>query len=62
MTKAFPEQNSRDVVPQKEQISIRLDEDIVGHVKQGGGRYQSRINDVRRAYVASNRREGKDAE
>lgn len=58
MGKAFPEQNSRDVVPQKEQIPIRRDEDIVEHVKEGGGGYQSHINEVLRACVASKRREG----
>ncbi|WP_251923394.1 BrnA antitoxin family protein [Salinibacter ruber] len=48
------------VVPasDKERITIRLDEDIVEHFKQGGPGYQSRINDVLRAYVTSKRMEG----
>lgn len=58
MGKASPKRNSRDVVPQKEQIPIRHDVDILEHVKEGGGGYQSHINEVLRARVASNRREG----
>jgi len=48
------------VVPasDKERITIRLDEDIIEHFKQGGPGYQSRINDVLRAYVTSKRLEG----
>ncbi len=47
------------VVPasDKQRITIRLDEDIVEHFKQGGPGYQSRINDVLRAYVTSKRLE-----
>ncbi len=52
------------VVPasDKERITIRLDEDIVEHFKQGGPGYQSRINDVLRAYVTSKRLEGECSE
>ena len=52
------------VVPSsdKERITIRLDEDIVEHFKQGGPGYQSRINDVLRAYVTSKRLEGEGSE
>jgi len=39
----------------QERITIRLDEDIIDHFKQGGPGYQSRINDVLRAYVTSKR-------
>jgi uncharacterized protein (DUF4415 family) len=48
------------VVPpsDKERITICLDEDVVEHFKQGGPGYQSRINDVLRAYVTSKRLEG----
>jgi len=47
------------VVPssEKKRITIRLDEDIVEHFKEGGAGYQSRINDVLRAYVTSKRLE-----
>ena len=52
------------VVPSsdKQRITIRLDEDIVEHFKQGGAGYQSRINDVLRAYVTSKRLEGSSKE
>lgn len=52
------------VVPasDKQRITIRLDEDIVEHFKQGGSGYQSRINDVLRAYVTSKRLERGDSE
>jgi len=45
------------VVPasDKERITIRLDEDIVEHFKQGGPGHQSRINNVLRAYVTAKR-------
>ncbi len=50
------------VVPssEKKRITIRLDEDIVEHFKQGGPGYQSRINDALRAYVTSKRLEEED--
>ena len=52
------------VVPssEKKRITIRVDEDIVEHFKQGGPGYQSRINDVLRAYVTSKRRGGDRSE
>jgi uncharacterized protein (DUF4415 family) len=52
------------VVPssEKKRITIRLDEDIVEHFKEGGPGYQSRINDVLRAYVTSKRLEGEGPE
>jgi len=52
------------VVPasDKQRITIRLDEDVVEHFKQGGPGYQSRINDVLRAYVTSKRLEGEGSE
>lgn len=45
------------VVPssEKKRITIRLDEDIIEHFKQGGAGYQSRINEVLRAYVTAHR-------
>lgn len=50
------------VVPaaEKERITIRLDTDIIEHFKQGGPGYQSRINDVLRAYVTAKRLEGEE--
>lgn len=52
------------VVPssEKERITIRLDKQIVEHFKEGGRGYQSRINDVLRAYVTSKRLEGEGSE
>jgi len=52
-------QKAKLVVPasDKQRITIRLDEEIVEHFKQGGPGYQSRINDVLRAYVTSKRLE-----
>jgi len=37
--------------PQKRAISIRLDADILDYFQKGGGRYQTRINQVLRAYI-----------
>jgi len=39
----------------KEKISIRLDEDVLAFFRAGGRGYQSRINDVLRAYVLTRR-------
>jgi len=38
---------------EKKRITIRLDEDIVEYFKKGGAGYQTRINDVLRAFVLS---------
>jgi uncharacterized protein (DUF4415 family) len=35
----------------KEQISIKLDRDVLAFFRKGGRRYQTRINDVLRAYM-----------
>ena len=39
----------------KEKISIRIDEDVLAFFRAGGRGYQSRINDVLRAYVLARR-------
>lgn len=39
------------VVPDKVPVSIRLDRDIVDFFKSKGGRYQTRMNAVLRAYM-----------
>ena len=39
------------VPPTKRAISIRLDDDVLRYFQAGGGRYQTRINQVLRAYV-----------
>lgn len=50
---------ARLVIPQgeKEQISIRLDRDVLDYFRASGRGYQTRINDVLRAYVLSKRME-----
>lgn len=50
-------QKARVVDPDvdKKRITIRLDEDIVEYFKEGGTGYQTRINDVLRAFVLAKR-------
>lgn len=45
------------VVPsgEKKRITIRLDEDVVDYFKRQGAGYQTRINDMLKAYVLSQR-------
>ena len=38
-------------LPQKKQVSLRIDEDILDFFKQQGSRYQTKIHAVLRAYV-----------
>lgn len=38
-------------MPRKKQITLRIDEDIIGWFKAQGDGYQTRINDLLRAYV-----------
>lgn len=44
------------IEPAKEQISIRLDREVLDYFRGSGRRYQSRINAVLRAYVDAQRR------
>lgn len=39
------------VIPRKQPVSIRLDEDVLTYFKETGPRYQTRINKVLRSYV-----------
>lgn len=50
-------QTTEFVVPstEKKRISIRLDEDVLSYFKQQGRGDQTRINDVLKAYVLSQR-------
>ena len=50
-------ETARLVVPtaEKKRITIRLDEDIIEHVKREGDGYQSRINAVLKAYGLARR-------
>jgi len=43
-------------VPSKEAISLRVDEDVLSWFREGGPRYQSRMNAVLRSYVQSMKR------
>lgn len=43
------------VVGNKQQLTLRLDRDVVDFFKQSGRRYQTRINAVLRAFVDANR-------
>lgn len=45
---------------EKEQISIRLDKDVLDHFRAEGEGYQTRINDVLRAYVLVRRMEDQE--
>jgi uncharacterized protein (DUF4415 family) len=42
-------------VPSKQQVTLRLDEDVLDFFKSGGKRYQTRINAVLRAFMESQR-------
>ena len=44
------------VIPDKKPISIRLDTDILEFFQQGGKNYQTRINNVLRAYVDAHKK------
>ncbi len=41
-------------IPLKKQVSLRIDEDILEFFKQHGGRYQTKMHAVLRAFVDSN--------
>jgi uncharacterized protein (DUF4415 family) len=41
--------------PSKKQVTLRIDEDVLSFFRGTGKRYQSRINSVLRAYMASHK-------
>ena len=43
-------------IPAKEAISLRIDSDVLSWFREGGPRYQSRMNAVLRSYVKSMKR------
>ena len=47
---------ARVAIPEKKPISLRLDSDILAYFQQGGPRYQTRINQVLRAYVEAHKK------
>jgi len=44
------------LAPGKEAISLRVDEDVLNWFREGGPRYQSRMNAVLRSYVQAMKR------
>jgi uncharacterized protein (DUF4415 family) len=42
---------ARVTIPEKKPVSLRLDADIIAFFQEDGPRYQTRINQVLRAYV-----------
>lgn len=48
------------VIPKKQPVSIRLDEDVLAYFKETGPRYQTRINKVLRSYVKAQKIKAKD--
>jgi uncharacterized protein (DUF4415 family) len=45
--------------PPKKAISLRLDQDVLTWFREGGPRYQTRMNAVLRSYMSAMEREGK---
>lgn len=43
-------------IAKKRQITLRLDEDVIAWFKQRGSGYQTRINEVLRAYVEASKK------
>lgn len=47
------------VIPKKQPVSIRLDEDVLSYFKETGPRYQTRINEVLRRFVKAQKAKAK---
>jgi uncharacterized protein (DUF4415 family) len=47
----FQQAKRASQLPEKKQVSLRIDEDILEFFKQQGSRYQTRMHAVLRAYV-----------
>jgi uncharacterized protein (DUF4415 family) len=43
------------IIPAKKPVSVKLDEDVLDFFKGRGGRYQTHINQVLRAYMLAHR-------
>lgn len=59
-----PEQFARSIarkglkpIPKKKQVTLRIDEDVLEWFKAGGSGYQTRINELLRAYKEAQDRE-----
>ncbi|MDR3443760.1 BrnA antitoxin family protein [Dyella sp.] len=50
MTTSTPTPSARTPSP-KQKVTLRLDRDVVAFFKQGGKGFQTRINQVLRAYI-----------
>ena len=46
------------VTPEKRQISIKIDREVLDYFRQGGPGYQTRMNSVLRSFVRAQRRGG----
>lgn len=51
----FQQAKRASQLPEKKQISLRIDEDILEFFKQQGRRYQTKMHAVLRAYVDGNK-------
>ncbi|MEP2830459.1 BrnA antitoxin family protein [Parvibaculum sp.] len=47
------------VIPKKQPVSIRLDEDVLTYFKETGPRYQTRINEVLRRFMKAQKAKAK---
>jgi uncharacterized protein (DUF4415 family) len=47
---------ARVTIPDKKPVSLRLDSDILAFFQEAGPRYQTRINQVLRAYVEAHKK------
>lgn len=47
------------VIPKKQPVSIRLDEDVLGFFRETGPRYQTRINEVLRSFMKAQKAKAK---
>lgn len=47
------------VIPKKQPVSIRLDEDVLGFFRETGPRYQTRINEVLRRFMKAQKAKAK---
>ena len=52
----FKQAKRASQLPEKKQVSLRIDEDILEFFKQQGSRYQTRMHAVLRAYVDGSRK------
>jgi len=55
----FQQAKRASQLPEKKQVSLRIDEDILEFFKQQGSRYQTKMHAVLRAYVDGNKLLGK---